>query len=270
MIESKLTLTECELVLDNSSIPPTIDAFQDKQKDIYELEGVAYDINCEVIDKKFFWIYIEYGKAKPYANKVFNVEKKEYAQNMRNPNEAELRNQIFCIYMPEKAVLYMSDFRKSKFLASYFKDRFKRNFSIRKYVINSQTFVNEINSVKSLRLVSVDRNLFNGGIFDNVRDVCGYDADNDGSIVKFDIEIQLKETKFNASKWLDFFTLFQNKKDRLEIDKMICVGESDEKIEKIFNLDTILKKIQIPALKNENEMYNQEEIKQTILRQLNA
>lgn len=51
---------------------------------------------------------------------------------------------------------------------------------------------------------------------------------------------------------------------------MICVGKDDKNIEKVFNLDTFLKKIQIPATKDENEMYDSQKVKESILEQLNA
>ena len=51
---------------------------------------------------------------------------------------------------------------------------------------------------------------------------------------------------------------------------MICIGKDDKGIEKLFNLDTYLKKIQIVATKNENEMYDPEAIKTNLLEKLNA
>ena len=51
---------------------------------------------------------------------------------------------------------------------------------------------------------------------------------------------------------------------------MICIGKDDKNIEKIFNLDNVLKKIQISVLKNENEMYVPEQIKKAVLEQLNV
>ena len=196
-MESKLTFTECELIA-NDSIIPNIDIFNNKQGDIYDLDGISYVVNCEIINETLFWIYVIYGKEKPYADKLLNIKTKEYAQNARSPNEAELRNQIFYMYVPQKAILYVSKFQKNKFLTSYLKDRFKKDFSIRKYIVDPKTFVKEINSIKSLKFISTDKNLFNNGIFDDVRDVCGYG--NDESLISFNVEIQLKESKFDPLK----------------------------------------------------------------------
>lgn len=222
-MSDKLTFTECELVIDDSSIPQ-INVFKNIQKEIHKNEGFSYDITCEIIDNKIFWIYAEYGKEKPYTDKLLNVETKEYSQNKRNPNEAELRNQLFCMYYPDNAILYMSDFRKSRFLESYLKDKFNR------------------------------------------KDVCGYGND----IYNLTIEFKVKDYKFNSKKCLEFLIKSKDKKYRGEIDRMICVGKDDKGVEKIFNLDTYLKKITIPIQKDENEMYDAETIKKYLLEQLNA
>lgn len=264
-MSDKLTFTECELVIDDSSIPQ-INVFKNIQKEIHKNEGFSYDITCEIIDNKIFWIYAEYGKEKPYTDKLLNVETKEYSQNKRNPNEAELRNQLFCMYFPDNAVLYMSDFRKSRFLESYLKDKFNRNFVIKKYFAEPETFVKEINSVKSLKFVSMDKNFFNVGIFNEAKDILGY-GDN---LYNLTVEVKVEDYKFNPKKCLEFLIKSKDKKYRGEIDRMICIGKDDKGVEKIFNLDTYLKKITIPIQKDENEMYDAETIKKYLLEQLNA
>ncbi|EAK0297746.1 hypothetical protein XJ97_01545 [Campylobacter upsaliensis] len=263
MAESKIIFTECELVV-NDEIPQ-LDIFENKLEDCYDIDNVSYIVNCEIIDEKFFWIYIQYGKAKPYTNEVLNTETKEITQNKKKPNEAELRNQLFCMYVPTSAILYMSDFRKNTFLATYLKTRFNKDFIIKKYFINPEEFVKEVTSIQSLKFVGLDKTLFNNGIFSEVGDVLGYEQP-----IKFMIEAKFKDYKFDFKKCLDFLIFWKDKKEKQEIDKMICIGKDDKGIEKIFNLDTYLKKIQIVATKNENEMYNPQVIKENLLEKLNA
>lgn len=210
----------------------------------------------------------KYGKAKPYDNKILNIETKECSKNPRKPDDIEMRNQIFCMYSREIGVLYMSNFRKSKVIEKYLRDTLRQDFTIRKYVVNLETFVDEVDFIKSLKFVSMDRNLFNGGIFDNVSDVCGFGNNDD--ITSVSIEIKVSNKKIDKVKWSNILNDFKGKKEKLEIDKMICVGKDDKNIEKIFNLDTFLKKIQIPATKDENEMYDSQKVKESILEQLNA
>lgn len=55
-MKERLTFTECELVINDSEMPK-IDIFQDKQ-DLYEFDGIMYDITLEIIYKRLLWIYI--------------------------------------------------------------------------------------------------------------------------------------------------------------------------------------------------------------------
>ncbi|WP_334095615.1 hypothetical protein [Helicobacter typhlonius] len=264
MAENKITFTECELVVNESQIPQ-LNIFNNKQRDIYDVDGISYIVDCEIVDEKFFWIYARYGKAKPYANEVLNTETQEIAQNKREPNEAELRNQLFCMYVPSKAILYMSDFRKNIFLATYLKAKFNQEFIIKKYFIEPKEFVNKITSVQSLKFVGVDENIFNSSIFEEVRDVLGY-----GQPISFTLETKVRDYKFDPKKCLDFLLLCKNKKENQQIDKMICIGKDDNGFEKIFNLDTYLKRIKLSVIKDESEMYNPQIIKNALLEQLNA
>ena len=266
MAEDKIKFTECELVINESEIPQ-LNIFENKMEDFFfdEASSVSYIANCEIINEKFFWIYIRYGKAKPYSNEVLNIETKEITQNKREPNEAELKNQLFCMYVPSQAILYMSDFRKNGFLANYLKARFNKEFLIKKYFIEPEEFVKEITSVQSLKFVGIDKNLFNGSIFNEIGDILGY-----AQPIKFIIEAKIKEYNFDPKKCLDFLLSWKNKKENQQIDRMICIGKDDKGFEKIFNLDTYLKKIQINIVKNENEMYDSIAIKHALLEQLNV
>lgn len=264
MAENKITFTECELVVNETKIPQ-LNIFENKSEDCYDVDNVSYIVNCEIIDEQFFWIYIRYGKAKPYSKEVLNTETKEIMQNKREPNEAELRNQLFCMYVPSRAILYMSDFRKNTFLATYLKARFNNEFIIKKYFMNPEEFVKEITSIQSLTFAGFDKNLFNNGIFSEVGDVLGY-----GQPIKFTIEAKIKDYNFDPKKCLSFLMFWKSKKEEQQIDKMICRGKDDKGFEKIFNLDTFLKRIQITTIKNENEMYDPKIIKDSLLRELNA
>ena len=264
MADNKITFTECELVINETEIPK-LNIFENKLEDCYDVDNLSYIVNCEIIDEQFFWMHIRYGKAKPYSDEVLNTETKEIMQNKREPNEAELRNQLFCMYVPRRAILYMSDFRKNTFLATYLKARFNNEFIIKKYFINPEEFVKEITSIQSLKFAGLDKNLFNNSVFSEVGDVLGY-----GQPIKFTIEAKIKDYNFDPKKCLNFLMFWKSKKEEQQIDKMICVGKDDRGFEKIFNLDTYLKRIQITTIKNENEMYDPKIIKDSLLRELNV
>lgn len=71
MAENKITFTECKLVIEERT--PQLNAFGNKTGDFFPFNDSVYKIDCETIDEKFFWMYIRYGKAKPYSNEVLKM-----------------------------------------------------------------------------------------------------------------------------------------------------------------------------------------------------
>ena len=63
------------------------------------------------------------------------------------------------------------------------------NFVIKKYFAEPETFVKEINSVKSLKFVSMDKNFFNVGIFNEAKDILGY-GDN---LYNLTVEVKVED-----------------------------------------------------------------------------
>lgn len=260
MSESKMIFTEYELVIDENRMPQ-INIFKNIHDDDYEFNGTLYKINCEIIDNKYFWLYARSGKAKPYSSEVININTKETDKNPRNPNQAELRKQTFCLYCPNIGVFYVSNSKSSTFVLSYLKLKFEKNFSLKNYFVSPDEFVKAINSVKSLKFVSMEPNLFNGDIFSEINDVLGYGK----NAHDFTLEVKIKENIFKPETWLQFLTKWKSKKDSQAIKRMICVGKDDKGIKKIFNLDNYLQKCEILAAKDENEMFNPNDIKQAII-----
>lgn len=165
------------------------------------------------------------------------------------------------MYIPEEQTIFISNSQKKNFLIKYLNDNFKKTFTLKEYFVSPKDFVKEISSLKKISFVGRDKNLFNGDVFKGVGDIFGY-----GEAVSFAISINIHDSKFDPKKCLDFLCLWKNKKEK--IDKMICIGESDDGVEKLFNLETFSKRIDISATKNSNEMYDPESIKSALLEKL--
>lgn len=264
MSGTSLTFTECELIV-NQNRHPRLSDFENKQKYIYDVDDKCCIVNCEIIQDRFFWIYIKYGKAKPYADEVINTETKEVFSNKRDIKEAELRNQIFCMYDYKHVTFYMSNILQKKFVQEFLQKTFNIEFNIKNYYIDPDNFVKEITSINEITFWA-DNNLFSGDIFNAVRDVFG-----EGEYDKFCFKFETKNNSiFNRNKILEFLNLMKDKRANQEITKLKCVGKDDSGFEKIFNLETYLNKKLICASKDENAMYNPEAIKNALLVELNA
>ncbi|MCZ6103884.1 hypothetical protein [Campylobacter ureolyticus] len=259
---STIKFSECELVIDNSQIPK-LDIFENlKETYICEYEDIIYKVDCEIIND-MLWIYVKYGSKTPYTNIVLDIKSQKDIPNPRMQDELELKNQLFCIYQPKNAVLYISNYNKNTFLATFLKDHFNKNFSIKKYFIDPESFAKEIKSLESIKFTSA-KNLFNSDIFDEVADVCGY-----GMPVSFILEAKYKGASSNLNLIKNTLKTLINRKENGEIDKLICVGKDDKNIEKIFNLNTFIKKISIKSKKDKNGMFIPDIIKNSILEKLN-
>ncbi|MCR6570947.1 hypothetical protein [Campylobacter insulaenigrae] len=258
-----LIFTECELIINQNRYPKLSD-FDNKQRYIYDVDGKYCIIDCEIIQDNFFWIYIRYGKTKPYSDKVINTETKEVFLNKRDVKEAELRKQIFCMYDYKHATFYISNISQKKFLQEFLQKTFKYEFNIKNYYINPDEFVKEIISINEITFWA-DNNLFSGDIFNAVKDVLG-----EGEYGKFCFKLETGNNGiFDKKKILTFLNLMKNKKTNQEITKIKCVGKDDGGFEKIFNFETYLSKKPINALQDENAMYNPENVKNALLAKLN-
>lgn len=264
MEKSKIKFTECELIVDNNKIPE-LSIFYNIQSDTYELDDTTYIVNCEIIKENLFWIYIKYGKLKPYSKDVYNIETQQLEENPKKFNQIEPKHQLFAIYCYNENILYTSDWRKNNFLELYFKFKFNKDFFIKKYFTSPKDFVDKITSISSIKFTSGDRQLFNADIFNEVFDVCGY-----GMPIVFSLETKYKEKMASKDILLTLLENFKNKKENSEISKMICIGKDENGIETKFNLDTYLKIKSFEINKDDDGMYDENEVKALLLENLNV
>lgn len=256
---NELKFVQCQLTENDEYIRD--DMFYNIKDKIFDIDERHCKINCEIINNKYYWIYIRFGEAKPYSNDAINTETKELMENSRKSYEAELRKQIFCLYNYSDKTLYTSNFKQNAMLKLFLDQAYQKKFNIKKYFAIIEDFAKEINSIKTIKFSSSDRNLFNDGIFKNIEDIYGL-----GNINAYNLELKLsKNKKIELGDIIDKLNIFKNKKDEGSIDKIIFVGEDDKGVEKIFNLDTFLKKISIPIEKDENQMYDEYLVKNKLI-----
>lgn len=158
-MNDKISFTECRLTDENNTLPQ-LAILQNKQDDRYEFDEIDYIVNCEIVNEQFFYIYARYGKTKPHSSEVFNTKTKEIYKNKRGKDEAELQNQFFCIYAANRETLFISNFKKNKFLTAYLKDRFGKEFIIEPYFVGAKEFAETINSIEKIQFCIQKQNAF--------------------------------------------------------------------------------------------------------------
>lgn len=262
-----MKFAEFNLLVDEQEIS-NLDLFvRDKRNNEYEnfeYEDVQYVIQTKIIQNNIFWLYVRYGKEKPYSKEVLNVSTKTFKQNPKHQKEIELKDQMFGAYVLSEHILYLSNYKKHSFLCAYLSKTYGKKFLIKNYYIDPTSFATEITSIKEIRFVA-KRNVFNGGsIFKEIEDSMGY-----GSMDTLEVKARItKNTSFVKSKFLNLVDNLLKRKENKEIDKMQCIGKDDSGVEKIFNLETILKKIELKINKKEDGMYDAELVEKNFLEKI--
>lgn len=235
----------------------------DRLTDLSRIESVKddYCLANSVSDGSFvFWAFAK-GKALPLSEKVIvkDVDSVSEKDNPRTENEIEPNDQFFALYDKDSDEFYLSSVQRRGFVLSLFNkvtadDEIEWKFE-NVYKSASQ-FAELIHNVKSIRLVSEETKdkdaLGDLGLVSLLADVKSYTFD-----VKFDAPIA--DTFVNAlNKLLD-----QTKNGKYK--SLVCVGQGDQGIERVFNVDSFMERIQLSGIdKNSRGFYDFEEVRQAL------
>lgn len=261
-----IVFTTYQLVIENQL--PSFDIMEQLVKEAprdYEKHGEHYKMKQRIDSiHEYYFLCSEYGKPLPLPEELFDVEVKTTTKNLRRPNQVELRNQLFALYSFKTNLLYLSNARKSGFLAEYVKQNMKKDVCIKKIYVSAEEFLMIIKLVTSIRLVSYNSDLFsrNTGLFDEAGNIFGLGQQDQLCL----------EVKYHKANLTDAFKeLFKNwitRKDKLEIDNLVCVGYDDHDMEVVFNTDSFSNKIEIKAQKNPNGMFLDDFVEQALIKKI--
>lgn len=80
------------------------------KNEIKEYQKNPYEFYTKFDDTdNTLWIEIKTGNPYPYEDTVFDTKLKKKFPNPRNPEQAELRKQVFCLYDCDTKTLYVSN-----------------------------------------------------------------------------------------------------------------------------------------------------------------
>lgn len=261
-----ITFTTFQLII--GGVTPSIETLTQLvtcAQNEYAKHGEHYRINHKVDNtKSYYWFYAEYGKPLPLPDSLYDVDKHVTTKNLRQQNQAELRSQLFAIYNMRSNLLYLSNSKKCGFLEEYFKTYLKTDITIKKIYTSAEDFLKIVQLIDSIKLISFNNDLFtqNTGLFDDSRNIFGL-----GNPEQLSIELKF----LRAAKTPSFVERFLNWKERIakcELDNLICVGFNDKNMEVIFNTDSFSNKIEVKAQKNNNGMYLDHFVEESLVIQM--
>lgn len=220
---------------------------------IKEYQKIPYEFYTKFDDNdNTLWIEIKTGNAYPYDDTVFDTRLKKKFPNPRNPDQAELRRQIFCLYNCNNKTLYVSNKNFILIICWYFRQQSGIDNIFTSEMIKSvDEFCSEIAKIKSIRLISKNT-LFSqtDELFKTPSDTFGL-----GNPKQYEINVTydyVKVTEKFKSKVKDLFI----KRQSTQIDSFLCVGKDTNNLERYFNMETFGQKIQLEIEQNDKHMFS--------------
>lgn len=210
---------------------------------------------------EYLWMYAHFGKNFPYSADILDIKTKEIRCNPRTPDEAELRQQEFCLYHYGSKLLYTSGSL----------DFFKRvlhevNPAIKARHIykTRQEFLRALKKVNSVRFIACEDLLtYNDDLFALPMDKLGLGNPNQ-------IKVEFKFPYVKATKqfkdYLD--SNFFHDYDCGKLKSLAVVGEyedGDRLMAATFNLKNLVSTIFVNVSRSSSGMYSHDEIKSVLL-----
>lgn len=160
-------------------------------------------------------------------------------------------------------MLYLSRQNKKTVFEGYLRSRLDQDVTIKAFFKNVDEFTNQIKIVEKIKLV-VKNNLFSSHeeilkIFSGPKDMYGLGMPED-----FSLEVNFKNAKLTDAfiSWMKKITGWKNS---MKADSLMCVGRDDKNFETIFNIDSFIQKVSVPATKNDQGMYEPEAVKRALI-----
>lgn len=224
-------------------------------------EQVLHQIECEVVEGRFYWFYSNYGKSMPHRDIVVDLTSGDELENPRTTQQVEPNSQLFVVYDSESTLLYISNLQKKGFLNDYLSRYADKEVIIKNVYKTIEEFIGEISSLETIKFTG-SRDLFNsdGDLFSPLRDIFGY-----GEPEEFSIEAKYRTSMKEAlNRELLRLANYQNQND---IKTLVCIGKDERGFERVFNTNSFISKISFPTQKDDQLLFPPEEVKaQTIIK----
>lgn len=225
-----------------------------------------YLITGENINNKYCWLYAKYGKDLPYSFTVFNIGSHKEEANPRTTVQVETSKQLFGMYSFQEKVLYLSNGQKKSFFEKYLAKQLRKRVIIKSFIKNVDDFLATLKNVKKLKFITkpdlFTANSAVGDIVQPLEDLLGLDMD-----AKVTLELAYPKVPL-TEKFKKYFKKMVGWKQAGSTASLICIGEDDKNFETIFNVDSFIKKINIPAKKDPQGMYDAEMIKSELIKEM--
>ncbi|MDK2802659.1 MAG: hypothetical protein KFW09_04700 [Oscillospiraceae bacterium] len=233
------------------------------KKIIKEYKYDWYEVNKQIIEDRFLWLYYEYDNAHSYNEDVLNGESDSKEPNPKTKTQVELRKQLFVCYDIDNNMLYTNKTDKKSFVKYYISDTLQKNVEIKNIYTTLDDFQNSVNLIKTLKFVQ-NRNLFNtnnDSIFNQQANIYGLDLPE-----KITVKVDYGNTLID--KYKNKLQDLNKKKKASEFQSITLIGVDDNNVEKSFDFSSMIESIELQISKDDNLRYNNEDVIRELLNRL--
>lgn len=244
---------------------PSIDDLINVLEDnfIYEIDdNFVYSVETEIVDG-YYWLSMKYGAAHPRPSHIIDRSKgNALVENKRTESQVEPSSQLFCVYNPNTGNIYVSNSRKRMFLEELFNHYGEHKFWVKRVIVDPEEFLMTLRTVDKMAVAAkTDLLTHAGNLLQPVKDIFGYDAPEQ-FFISADFGVPLSE------RIIKQFRFFNSECKEGKIKKFICVGKNEHGLETVFNTDNFTQKIVASVKKQENGLYDTNEVRDEIISKL--
>ena len=253
----KLKFKALHMIIEShNSIYDDIKKIIDFGRKKYEHKNEVFLIEKKMIENRYLWMYFQYDNSKLYGEIVLDTEKEKQHKNTRKKNEIELRKQLFVMFDVKSHLLYLSDIAKKGVIRAYFTDELQADITIKNLYSSLDEFQSSVKLLKKLKFTQ-EKNVLNilnkESLFMQQTNELGLDMPE-----RITMQIEYSNTLIGNIK--NGIQKLKQKKNEGYFKDIILIGEDDSGIEQSFNLTSIIKNIEIPVRKNDDDRYDKNEV----------
>jgi len=217
-----------------------------------EIDKISYVFIVKKIesDTKFLSICLDYGSNRDYSKEVVEIENKVIKANPKKKTQVEYPKQLIVVFIQKTNELYLT-YKDKKVFEEFMRNLNFPDFKAENILKTKEEFIKEISVLKEIRLTS-KKNLLSD-LTELSNDVFSRFGLNE-EIEQFSIDLKLNSTKKNIIT--DLINNLVLQKEKNEIDSLVCVGQSNESLTKVFNISNFTQNIEIEVFKNEENKFD--------------
>lgn len=232
-------------------------------RSLYRKGNYLYDIEQDLVEDRFYWMYFQYENENLYSNLVIDTTDDSAKENPRPKNQVEMRNQLFVCFDLQSGKLYISDYGKKGVVNSYIGEMLQSKIYSKNVFTSIDDFLQAVTKLRSVSFTQKD------SLFNRAEDsILSKQANIYGLDLPARSKVKLEYSDEPIGKIRNVMRSWKNKHENGEFDEICVVGVDDKGFEKTFDFVSMISSVDINVIKNDNCRYEPSVVKTQLLNTL--